>query len=234
MEIGTDSPYHWTNLVSQMTNNQNKQKDTKSNRKDRRREKNDPFVSQSDVRKNDTKQGNTIGSSIGNIGTNTDNAMFMNLLSSLLPSHQNTGIDNEMNSKSDTEGSIRVKIANLVLHKLGITDEKFKKYIDNGEGLEVTSMVQDLLNKVNMKTKGSKLYDFLIVVQYEGGSYGYIEYTGTYSDAKKHSLRCLAKEFGQDMFLEKDTLISSHPIYTVGHQHVKCTVIPHIKGIWSS
>lgn len=226
MEIGIDSPYHWTNLVAQMTS-QNKP-ENKQNRKDRRKEKKNTYIQH-------TKDKNTDNTQAINHTTNSNNEISIDssiskLLSSLLPTNKSPGIS----SITDTEESIKIKIANLVLHKLGITDEKFKKYINDEEGLEVTSMVQDLLNGVSMKTKGSKLYDFLIVVQYEGGSYGYIEYTGTYSDAKKHSLRCLAKEFGQDMFLEKDTLISSHPIYTVGHQHVKCTVIPHIKGIWSS
>lgn len=218
MEIGTDSPYHWTNLVARMTETQNKQKNCE-NKKNRCKEKNDLNV---------TQYHTNISSDKGT--QNVDNEMFMNFLSRLLPTQLNSN-DTYIDNKLDTQESIKIKIANLVLHKLGITDDKFKKYIDNGEGLNVTSMTQDLLNNVNIKNK-AKSHDFLIVLQYDGGSYGYIQYTGTYSDAKKHALRCLAKEFGQDMFLEKDTLISSHPIYTVGHQHIKCTVIPHIRGIW--
>lgn len=141
------------------------------------------------------------------------NPVFAGLFSSLMQ---------QMDIEVD---ELKENIVQKVLAKLGIDSSKLETLCSNGKGRDILASVDNLDDR--------KSHDFLIVHTYPQGNYGYIRYSGSYNDAKKHALLCLGKEHGMYNSLpdEEGYCVRKYPIYTLETEKVRIEVIPHASWI---
>lgn len=153
--------------------------------------------------------------------------MFQTLLSDQESGDVLSEMMNQMGRsyRSGELSDLKENIVKRVLTKIGIDPSSLEDLHEKGKSNDILTSLDDL--------SYSKSHDFLIVLTYKNDRYGYISYTGTYEDAKKHALYCLGKEHGMHGCLpnEQSYLVRRYPIYTLETDYVRIEVVPHASWV---